>query len=292
MKLIKSATTITAPSDNGDDWFLAGTLFESAQHNAGPAILLSGAAAIPRGFYAAFAQHLVERGARAVLIYDYRGMGDSASPRFRWSELAMKDWALLDFPAAAKYLRDRFPDNELVGIGHSYGGQALGLSGISELFTRYATVATMSGYWRDTAEPLSIYLKTQIVGNSLAKLMGRIPKWGGLGEEMPGRIFIDWTRWIAQPNYFFDDTDLPEISRFRDVTLPFLSVRISDDTWGTKRAVEHFMSHYENADLRHFSLKTTAEKPIGHFAWFRPRNAEHWPMVVNFALAGKWPDGV
>lgn len=59
-----------------DGWPLAGTLFEGEGN--GPAVLISGAAAVPHRFYACFARWLCEGGARTVLTYDYRGIADSA----------------------------------------------------------------------------------------------------------------------------------------------------------------------------------------------------------------------
>ena len=60
----------------------------------------------------------------------------------------MKDWAVLDLPAAAAALDAVAPGHDMVGVGQSYGGQALGLCGIAGRFTRYGMVATMSGYHR------------------------------------------------------------------------------------------------------------------------------------------------
>lgn len=286
MTTSQMSVSINAPNE----WQLLGTIFEATDNPSGPAILISGAAAIPQGFYAEFAKSLIEKGARAVLMYDYRGMGKSAGSKERWPELKMKDWAVLDFPAAAHFLKDRFPDNPLIGIGHSYGGQALGLSGVSHLFQRYVTVATMSGYWKGTDEPIGVWLKTQLIGKCLAKVMGRVPKWGGLGSEMPGSIFLDWGRWIASPDYFFSDPHTPEVSKFSDVTIPYLAIGISDDHWATKRAVDSFMRHYKNADLQTLWLTPDKGDSIGHFSYFRPRHAHYWNLVSDFVFTGVWPD--
>ena len=290
MECISEQVAIAAP----ENWALAGTLFMPKDRSdaAGPVILLSGAAAVPHSYYAAHAAYLVAQGAAAVLTYDYRGIAASAGERSRWPQLKMKDWALLDFPAAAAWLRSRFPHNPLVGLGHSYGGQALGLSGVSGEFERYATVATMSGYWRDLDEPWGVLVKTRVVGSAFARLLGHIPSWAGLGETMPGSIFLDWARWISKPDYFFSDPQLPEISRFADVTLPLLVVGLRDDPWGTPKAINTFMANYAAADLRSLWLEPGESGKIGHLGYFRPRHErEHWHQVSDFLLQGIWPDG-
>ena len=272
------------------DWLLAGTLFEG--DGPGPAILLSAAAMVPHGYYAPFARHLVESGACAVLTYDYRGVAASAGDRADWPDLRMKDWAVLDFPAALAALEAACPGREIVGMGHSYGGQALGLSGVADRFSRYATVATMSGYWRGLDTPWQVFVRTQFVGRAVATVLGRVPKAISPGEEMPGRIFLDWARWIGDPDYFFNDPNVPETERFADVTLPFLSVGLSDDVWGTPRAIGAFMRHYVNADLRKLTLSPGASGRVGHLGFFRPRHADtHWPAVTRFLMEGVWPNG-
>ncbi len=62
-----------------DGFPLSGQLF----HGAGtkPLVLISSATAVPQGFYAAFAKHLIAKGARAVLTYDYRGVAASRRAR-------------------------------------------------------------------------------------------------------------------------------------------------------------------------------------------------------------------
>lgn len=279
---------ISAPND----WKLSGTLFEPTVPAAKeqPVILISGAAAVPHRFYTAFAQNLVEHGAAAVLTYDYRGIAKSGGERKRWPELQMKDWALLDLPAVANFLTNKFPNHPLVGLGHSYGGQALGLCITEKPFERYATIATMSGYWRGVDTPYQVWLQTQIFGKFLSNTLGYIPKWGGIGETMPGKIFLDWARWINSPDYFFSDHGLPEVERFKNVTLPFLSVGIADDDWGTARAISSFMKHYSNADFQQHWISPGESGKIGHLGYFRQRHRDtHWPAVTQFLISGNWP---
>ena len=264
-------------------WTLAGTLFDGN----GPLVLVSGAAAVPHRFYARFAAWLAARGA-TVLLYDYRGVAASAGPRERWRELGMADWALKDMPAAVGWLRERFPNRPLLGVGHSYGGQAIGLNGGRLPFERYATVATMSGYWRGLGSPWSVWAQTQILGRVLSHLLKRVPGRFGLGETLPGPIFLDWARWIARPDWFFSDPEVPEAARFGDVRLPYLAVGLCDDPLGTPRAVHDLMTRFTDADLREVWIDPADGERIGHLDFFRQRNARHWPVVADFLLDGDW----
>ncbi|MGY6710297.1 MAG: alpha/beta hydrolase family protein [Rhizobiaceae bacterium] len=278
-------TAHTKLAFTADDGFpLSGTLFKG--EGPGPLVLISSATAVPQGLYFGFAAQLVERGARAVLTYDYRGTGQSPAPSGWRDRISMKDWAVLDFPSAVAALDAVAPGHAMAGLGQSFGGQALGLSGVSHRFDRYAIVASMSGARRLLDDPW-VWPRMNLLGVPTAIALGRIPAWMGIGEELPGSVFRDWARWCRMKNYFFDDRDLPETAYFKDVRLPLLSLGMLDDPWGTPRAVAHLLSHYENAEIseRWFGPDHVGGQPIGHLGFFRSRfGATLWPPLVEWLL--------
>lgn len=268
-----------------DGFPLAGTLFEG--EGSGPLVLISSATAVPRGLYANFAATITRAGARAALVYDYRGTGGSPRPAAWNARIGMKDWALLDLPAAAEALDQVAPGHAMVGVGQSYGGQALGLCGLSQRFSRYGMVASMSGYWRGLDDRLA-GPRMFLIGVPLSLLFRDMPRRLGVGEPIPTSVFRDWARWCSMPDYFFDDPALPETSRYRDVKTPILSLGLSDDPWGTKRAVGALMRHYENAPIeqRWLSPRDAGGQKIGHLGFFRSRFAATlWPQFIAWLLA-------
>ena len=277
---------------------LAGTLFTRHPDRAGahapdtaaPAVLVSAAAAVERRFYRSFAEHLVEHGARMVLTYDYRGIGVSARSKQARS-FRMKQWGTLDFPAALAALEAEAGPGPIVTVGHSFGGIALGLSGASNRIERAVMVASLNGWYRRTAEPLSVLLRMNLAGVPLARLTGHIPRAIGFGTELAGPIFVDWARWCRHRDFLFADPSVPEAKRFADVRLPLLSIGLDDDPWGTPAAVGALLQRFGNAELSHLFLSAKqAGRRVGHTGFFRREMRETlWPVAVDFVMGGILP---
>ncbi len=266
-----------------DGFPLSGTLFEGT--GDGPLLLISSATAVPRGLYAGFAAAAVAAGARSALIYDYRGTGGSRPPAGWRKRIGMRDWALLDFPAAVAALDAVASNHPMVGVGQSFGGQALGLSGAARRFERYAMVATMSGYFGGLDDPKAKRLMLG-VGVPVSLAFGHTPRWLGIGEPIPGTVFREWARWCSMPNYFFDDPTLTETSRYADVRLPILALGLADDVWGTPRAVASLMRRYSSAAIEERWISPSdAGGPVGHLGYFRSRFAATlWPDLIGWLV--------
>ena len=95
--------------------------------DAHTALLINSGTGIPRRFYRHFAKTAAEQGF-ATLTFDYRGIGDSAPDSLRGFEAKYRDWGQRDIPGAINWLSTHYPSLPLATIGHSTGGQQIGLS--------------------------------------------------------------------------------------------------------------------------------------------------------------------
>ena len=268
-----------------DGFPLEGTLTSGTGN--GPCVLISSAAAVPRGYYQRFAETLVrEYGFRAALTYDYRGTGGSRPKGVNGRRIRMLDWGRKDFPAALDALKAAHPDLPVTGIGHSYGGLALGLSGRQAEFGRYVMVSTISGYFRATREPLKILLAMSLVGMPYGMVTGTTPHWLGLGMDIPGGVFRDWARWCRKPDFFFSDPTFDIPAAYAETTTPILAIGASDDPWGTVAAQQGAFKYYSNAPITYlWQDPEEAGGPIGHIGYFRPRfKTTLWPAALEWLM--------
>jgi predicted alpha/beta hydrolase len=255
--------------ETADRFQLHGTLMRGK--GDGPMALISSAAAVPRGFYARFAEHLVtHQGFRAAMTYDYRGVAASQAPKSWKRPLLMRDWAHFDMPAALQRLELEGPDHPIVGVGQSFGGQVLALGGRSDRFSRYLMVATMTGYWGNTKPRFRVFSQMNLVGVPLAAVLGKVPGQIGLGQTLPGTIFREWARWGRHREYFFADPTMDAARRFAEVETPILAIGLTDDPWGTPKAQHALLKYYSRAptEIRWVS-PDEAGGTVGHLGFFR-----------------------
>ena len=288
---------ITFPAVDG--YALGATLFlpRGAKRHA---VLINSATAVPRKIYKGFAGYLAKRGC-AVLTYDYRGIGDSRlrapvgrnQPRSLIGfKASMSDWAALDVTAAVAWMRERYHDLPLRYVGHSFGGQALGLLANNSEVSRALLIAAQAGYWKLMAAPekYRVFAMLNFVGSPLTRLLGYAPAWSGLGEDLPKGVFEQWVRWVMNERYLFDERDLKALSNFAKYRGALRSLCLSDDPWATRPTVELLCSGFSSTKPEILTI-TPAEAgvtAIGHLGFFRPehrdtlwRGAAEWMGVAD-----------
>jgi predicted alpha/beta hydrolase len=272
---------ITFPATDG--YLLGATLFlpRGVKRHA---VLINSATAVPRRIYRNFAGYLARRGC-AVLTYDYRGTGASRQkalvgynqPKSLVGfKASMSDWAALDVTAAVAWMRERYGRLPLNYVGHSFGGQALGLLANNGEVSRALLIAAQAGYWKLIASPerYRVYAMLNLVGTPLTRLLGYAPGWGGLGEDLPKGVFQQWVGWVMSPRYLFDDPTLKALQNFPNYRGAMRALCFSDDPWATRPAVELLCSGFTatKPDILTVAPAELGAKRIGHLGFFR---AEH-----------------
>lgn len=271
---------------------LAGTVFEPVDTRAAATVVLHGATATPASYYRRFGEFLATSGLR-VLTYDYRGIGGSRTGSLRGSRATMTDWAVHDASAAHALVASRWPDDPVAIVGHSFGGQLLGLAEGprgARAIVLFGSQLGWYGHW-PLAERLRLGLIWRAVVPAVTSTVGYLPGKLGMGEDLPRGVAEEWARWCMHPDYLFSDH--PEAREgFERITSPVLVWSATDDAYAPRASVEELVGKLSGAWVHHARVRPrdVGARSLGHFGFFRPRARDTlWRDTLGFiraAIAG------
>jgi len=255
-----------------DGYRLAGTLYRPRTPNR-RAVLFQAASGVKQEYYGKFAAYLAARGF-AALTFDYRGIGRSRPAKLRGFKARMRDWAEKDIGGALDYLARATHGARIIGIGHSFGGQAFGIVPGNERYVAVMTVGAQSGHWKHWrgSAKVGMWFLTHVLLPGVSRLNGYFPaRLFGQGEDLPGGVALEWASWCRHPGYIVGALGAQEAyARF---AAPIRAYSITDDRYAPLKAVEAFLEFYPNA-VRNVERVDPAQAgggPIGHFGFFRER---------------------
>ena len=266
----------------GDGFPLGGELFLPE----GPpkaVVLIAGAMAVRASFYAPLASHVAAQGA-AALIVDYRGIGASRPPgRLQDFHATFHDWGVSDLAGACDWLAERFRQLPLLWVGHSAGGQLMGLvhpTPVRAALFIAAGTAWWKGY-RGLPRALMLSLWYAIFPVTLA-LAGYLPmRRFRQGDDVPVGVAKEWAQWGRDPRYVFSYAEPRGGMGYTAYSGPLLAISISDDPYAPQGSTVHLLSLYPAA-LKEQRVISAPGKPMGHFGFFR--RPDLWPMPVRWLL--------
>ena len=272
----------TQPFSASDGYPLIGTLY-TPEHGIKANIVLASATGVPQAFYRRFAEYATQFGYQ-VLTFDYRGVAQSAPKRLKGFKMSYLDWGTLDLAAAIDFLaQDPIP---LFMVGHSYGGQALGLAPNHAKVTAMYCFGTGAG-WHGYM-PFKEKMKVQVIWNiifpPMVAVTGYLP-WSKLnmGADLPIGVYQQWRKWCKNPTYFFADPEQHAlIAQYAQVKTPIYAVSALDDDWALPNSRHAFMQHYSNAPMQFINISASdyGLKEIGHMGYFRKGAEKIWDEIL------------
>ncbi len=281
---IPAAQEVTLRCADGRE--LAGNWFAADRRRG--VILVSSATGFPQTFYFKLAHYCAARG-YDTLVYDYRGMGWSGPKDLAGETAKMSDWGLFDMRAALEAAAERAQGAPVATLGHSVGGQFLGLLTNHSLARAHVQIATSVGYWRWEHAPFK-YLAWwfwRAHGPLMLALKGYIPSGGGwAGLPLPRAVYEEWRRWCLRPDHFGPDlaTYLSD-NVFAQIRAPLLNVGFTDDPIATRRTVAALLKFFPNARIesRWLTPQEAGSPRIGHEGFFASRHrGTLWPPVLDW----------
>jgi predicted alpha/beta hydrolase len=248
-------------------------------------VVVAGGVGIPRRFYRDFATWLAARGP-TVVTFDYRDTGGSRTLPLRDSPARLAEWGRHDIDAVLRHVAER-TTGRILYVGHSAGGQLLGLAPTADRVDRIVTVATQLGYWRISRAPerYRLWALWHLVFPTATRLLGYLPGRLGVGQDLPAGVARDWIRWCRDREYLFGDPTL-DTSSYRRVQAPIRSYVITDDPWARSSAVAALHRHYERCPLELVTITPNDGTTIGHSGLFRAdTGGEYWTALGSWLIA-------
>lgn len=238
-------------------------------------VVVAGAMGVGQHCYEKFARFLCSQGFTAI-TFDYFGSGASLTTPMKDCPVRLTEWATEDCQAVIRFAREQCPGQRLHWIGHSVGGQLLGLTpGVNDL-DNIVTIACGSGYWRENAAPTRrvAWLLWYFLAPVSLRLLGYFPgKRLNIVGDLPPNVMRQWRRWCLNREYAVGAEGPSVRQQYAAVRVPITTVAFTDDEMMSRRNTESLHGFFSNAPvtLRFIDPADIGEKHIGHLGWFRDR---------------------
>ncbi|HET9057096.1 MAG TPA: alpha/beta fold hydrolase [Chitinophagaceae bacterium] len=248
-------------------------------------LIIASATGVKQSFYSKFAE-FVSVNYISVVTFDYMGIGSSLKQPIKELRNNASDWGNNDLEAIIKFTKKNYPNAKITLLGHSIGGQLIGLAKSSSQIHKLILVSAQSGYWKlwKGNDKLKMWLNWHILFPMLINIFGYMPskKISGM-ENLPKNVAKQWSSWGKKVNYLFDEVSEQELF-FKNISLKMLAISIENDFYAPKKAVDWLTEKYENADVKRLHLipKDYNAKDIGHFGVFREKFADNlWKLLLH-----------
>jgi predicted alpha/beta hydrolase len=253
------------------------------------AVIICPATGIKRGFYHHFAVFLAEHG-YGVITYDNQGIGDSLKGSIQLCPSSLVSWGQIDQTAALERLKEEFPNTKYHLVGHSAGGQLVGLMKNAHDLSSFFTFGSSSGSLRNMDFPFKakahFFMSAFIPINNFFIGYTNSPLFN-MGEPLPKKVAAQWREWcrgsgyieMALGKYIFDH-------HYDDLDIPSKWVNATDDNISNNKNVEDMIRVFKSLKVERLVLdpRKLNYSSIGHMGFFKNGSQDLW----NYAL--KWLD--
>jgi predicted alpha/beta hydrolase len=246
-------------------WFIA-------DHSQEKIVLINSATGVKQSYYSDFACFLAKQGFN-VYTYDYRGIGASRHSDIAYAYGDMKDWST-DVDAMISHVTGVHPQAKLIIIGHSVGGQLIGMSKLAGYADAFLMVGAQTPYWKNfdgIGQRIKLIFFWYFLIPVLTKIFGYFPSSKlKLFEDLPFHVARQWARWARSPRFAFDEHPSLRTS-FECLDQRSLFISVADDNLAPQKAVLELKQHYKNLRAEHWHIhpEDILQEKIGHFGFFR-----------------------
>jgi predicted alpha/beta hydrolase len=251
-------------------------------------VQIMGGIGVKRQYYRGFASYLASHG-YAVLTFDFRGTGSSRPKSLRGYRAFLRDWGQKDGPAALEWLHAHFPDLPKFMVGHSMGGQQIGLMHNHARLSGIVLIFAATGHFRTFPMPFRLLpiVVLYLFFPLTIPLFGYAPaRFVTTGEDLPVGIAREWIRWTLRSGYIAKHLRGTSGFYYPEITTPIRAFAVDDDPMATPENAAQFLKDYYSAAPTTFSVLRSREAPngrVGHLGYFRRALLDaYWSQVLSW----------
>ena len=253
------------------------------------ALMIAPATGIKRQFYHNFATYLAASGF-GVLTFDNEGIGESLSSDLAKCDASLISWGRHDMPAVLDALQDEFADVTYHLIGHSAGGQLIGLMPNYKALTSVFNVACSSGQIKNMDMPYKLkamgFMDAFIPLTNLT--FGYTPADKiGMGEPLPRSVARQWREWCNGAGYIETAFGKSIHTHFYDeIDMPALWLGFSDDEIANSKNIDDMIRVFSKmpVEKRFFEPEEFGLNSIGHMRYFSSKTNAKAPQLWQMAV--------
>ena len=270
-----------------DQYILSGHFYPSKLEQKSPIpVLIAPATGIVKYFYHSFAEWLSTQGFD-VLSFDFRGIGESLHGPLKHSKASIIQWGQLDLPASLEHLLNKTNAEQAYIIGHSAGGQLLGIMPNHHKVAKVVAVSGSTGHVKGLSGRTKLLAPVMFKGIfPLARYtLGYGPTQViGMGENLPKDVAQQWAIFCGKPGYVINAVGkfITENENYHhQIKTPITALWATDDEIATETNVKDLLRLYPNTDTKMISLKPSSYdyKQIGHMLMFKKSHQKIWPII-------------
>lgn len=249
-------------------------------------ILIGSATGIKQGFYQAFAKWLTEKG-YDVMTFDFRGIGDSLYEPVCKSKAFIHQWGQLDLVSAIDFLTDKTNSAQIHLIGHSAGGQLLGLAPNHAKVKNVVAIAGSSGNTKGLSG------KTKFLGPIMFNVIFPVSSFFkgyaatnfiGMGENLPKGVGAEWREYCTKGGYATNAIGKTVFEDFHsEIHSPIIAIHATDDEIATLHNVKDLLRTFPNSQSQIVTLapKAYGLRSIGHMEMFKSSHQQLWTVIAD-----------
>lgn len=265
---------------------LTATIFDSI--DAKVVLVIASATGVKQSFYKKFAQFLSSHNI-TVITFDYCGIGLSLKKPIKELTHTASDWGTKDLNGIINYTINNYPTHKKALLGHSIGGQLVGLTELSSKVDKIILVAAQSGYWKlwNGIGKIKMWTNWHILFPFLLTLFGYMPSKRISGmENLPKNVAKQWKNWGKKNNYLLSEIPI-EQTVFDKLKTEITAFSIEGDEFAPKKAVEWMTKRFSQARLKsvHLIPQDYDTIKIGHFGIFKDKFKDNiWHLLLREIL--------